>query len=374
MLLKDDIKVKLKLTEAYRLQNVPKAFERSLTDVKAAQVQQPYRHAEFFYANYQIQLEAYKYTAARKRISDLNLQAVSDDLDCAYLALKLRQTCFSLSHQAVYKARYEFGLLDEVLAYIQQKSLLHISAIAIYYHCYFAMTQPEQRTHFQAFKNLLFTENEKFPLAEMRDVYLLAINICTKHYNEGDQTYLNDLFELYKAGLEQEYLLSNGLLSHFTYRNIVTFGLILRDYNWVESFIHQYKNTLDLVHRESVFSFCLARLEYSRRNYDKALQLLQKSDYEDLLLNLSAKTVLLKIFYELNEFDLLDAHLHAMTTFLNRKKIIGYQKENYQNLLRFTRKLLEFYDASAKAALRENIVQVKALAEREWLLEQLDKL
>lgn len=153
----------------------------------------------------------------------------------------------------------------------------------------------------------------------------------------------------------------------------MTLGLILREYAWLEHFIQDYRRYLLPAHRESMYSFCRARLEYSRQNYDRALQLLQKADYEDLLLNLSAKAVLLKIFYELAEFDLLDAHLNAMTTFLNRKKIMAYQKENYQNLLRYTRKLLELkpYDGADKAALIQQIQTTKALAEREWLLEQL---
>ena len=62
-----------------------------------------------------------------------NLQKVSDTLDTAYLTLKLRQTCLSLSHQAVYKTDYQFGLLPALLAHIESQNLLDIPAIAVYY-------------------------------------------------------------------------------------------------------------------------------------------------------------------------------------------------------------------------------------------------
>jgi hypothetical protein len=372
----DSVKVKNRLASIYRERNLLKHFERSLRHTKQLQENSPFRNADYFFDSYQIQLEEYQSIAARKRISALNLQTISDELDTAFIALKLRQTCLSLSHQAVYKTAYNFGLLQEILTYIEEHDLLHIPAISVYYYCYRSLTDPLEVSNFQVFKRLIIEESSKFPLGEIRDLYLLAINFCTKQYNEGNPEYLKDSFDLYKEGLRNACLLSGGVLSRFTYRNIVTHGLIMKEYKWLEYFLHEYKDKLELPYRESMFSFCLARLEYSRNNYGEALSLLQRSDYQDILLNLSAKTVMLKIFYELGEFDLLESHLGAMRTFLRRKDIIGYHKENYKNLIRFTQKLLEVkpFDAKNKDALRRDITQTKSLAERTWLMNALSKI
>lgn len=372
----DRVKVKNRLASIYRERNLLKHFERSLRHTKQLQEKSPFRNADYFFDSYQIQLEEYQSIAARKRISALNLQTISDELDTAFIALKLRQTCLSLSHQAVYKTAYNFGLLQEILSYIEEHDLLHIPAISVYYYCYRSLTDPLEVSHFQVFKRLIIEENSKFPLEEIRDLYLLAINFCTKQYNEGNPEYLKDSFDLYKEGLRNTCLLSGGVLSRFTYRNIVTHGLIMKEYEWLEYFLHEYKAHLEWPYRESMFSFCLARLEYSRNNYGEALSLLQRSDYQDILLNLSAKTVMLKIFYELGEFDLLESHLGAMGTFLRRKDIIGYHKENYKNLIRFTQKLLEVkpFDAKSKELLYKDISQTKSLAERTWLINALGKI
>jgi hypothetical protein len=161
------------------------------------------------------------------------------------------------------------------------------------------------------------------------------------------------------------------VLSRFTYRNVVTIGLVMRAFDWVENFIHEFRDRLEKRHRESMFSFNLARLEYERRNYGAALQLLQKSEYADLLLNLAAKTVVLKIFFETDETDALESHLAAMQRFIRRKKIMGYHRENYLNLIHFTRRLLEVFEKKELEALREEIAGAKAVAEREWLLGQV---
>lgn len=63
----------------------------------------------------------------------------------------------------------------------------------------------------------------------------------------------------------------------------------------------------------------------------------------------------MKIFYELEEYDLLEFDLQAIGTFIRRKKVMGYHRENYLNTVQFTRKLLETnpLDKSARAALHQ---------------------
>lgn len=93
------------------------------------------------------------------------------------------------------------------------------------------------------------------------------------------------------------------------------------------------------------------------------------------MLNLAAKTILLKIYFETEEYDLLDAHLEAMKNYIRRKKVIGYHRKNYQNLIRFTKKLVAFnpFDKEEIQKLRQEIEGVDILTERGWLLGRLKK-
>ena len=293
-LFSEEVKIRTRLAQVYRKRNLQKHFERTLREAQRKQKESPFRNADYYNDQYQLLLEEYQNNSGRQRISEHNLQDVSDNLDIAYVTLKLRQICLSISHQTVYKKKYHFGLLAELLGYVKEQELLDIPAIAVYYYCYFALSNPGEAVYFQEFKKLIFEHADIFPKPEVRDLYLLAINYCVKQYNEGNPGYLKDQLELLQMGLEKSLLLSNGIVSRFTYRNAVTAGLILREYDWVETFVNQYQANLEKDYRESMYSFCLARLEYSRKNYDRALQLLQKSEYKDLLLNLSAKTVMLE--------------------------------------------------------------------------------
>src|SRR5690606_1839426 len=129
-------------------------------------------HATFHNNRYQLQLEEFQFSSAMRRTEDFNLQALSDQLDHTYIAQKLKQVCLLLSHQAVYKKDYHFGLLDEILTYVQDQHLDKIPAVGMYYHCYLALQQPEKPELFRHFQSLIFQSGELFPKSEMRDLFI----------------------------------------------------------------------------------------------------------------------------------------------------------------------------------------------------------
>jgi len=362
---------KVMLLRTLRRRNLTHHFEHALKGVREKSDRNPIQSADYQFNQSALLAEIYHHYVAKERITEMNLQAISDHADAGFCIMKLRIACLALSHQAVYKTDYDLGLLPEVLADVVRKNLTKHPAVAAYFHCYQMLRNPDEPAHFQQFSAVLFGEENRFPEDELHDLYLLAINFCTQSYNKGNDAYLHDLFGLYQRGLEKGVLAHGKHFSRFVYRNIVTLGLILKEYDWTERFITQYKDWIEPAFRESMYSFCMARLAYSRGDYKTALLLLQKSEYEDLLLNLSAKTVLLKIFYELREFDSLDAHLNAMEKFLSRKNKMTYHRDNYLNTIRFTRKLLEATDKEAVRRLRQEVELVKNVAERQWLMAQM---
>ena len=373
-LLDDPAQLALRLAGILRRRKLPGHARLVHTNSGEALHGQPLRHAEFQQQRYQFLLEKYRWELDQQPAALLSLQELSDQLDRSFLSRKLWQSCFMLSHQTMYNTRYDFGLLDAVLKYIETDHLPEEEpAIAVYYYCYQALTNPGDRQAFQNFKRLLLRHHAVFPEDELRDLYVLAINFCIRQYNAGNAGYLQEQFDLYREGLAKQYFLVEGVLSRYTYQNAATIGLVMHELDWVDAFIHRYRDKLPVPYRESLFSFNLARLEYQRRRLDQALQLLQKAEYKDLLLHLAAKTLQLKIFYELEAFDLLESHLQALQTFIRRKKALGYHRENYLNTVLFTRKLLEtnLFDKEARKALQMEIEQTKAVAEKEWLLERL---
>jgi len=298
--LQDKPAYQLRLSKVLRARNLPAQANTAWHNGMEALEHRDERNAKYHYDFYKFEEEKFRVTLDTPEAGEADLQALSDQLDAAVLARKLWQGCFLLAHQARYNAACDFGFLNQILPFAQK--YLHLPAVSIYYHCYLALTQAAESQNFQWFKKDLIAHDALFPPDELRDLYILAINFCTRKYNEGDLSFLRDQFDLYKIGFDKNYFLSEGVLSRFTYLNAATIGLVLREFVWVENLIKGHQRHLDPAYREGLFSFNMARLEYQKGNFGKALQLLQLAEYKETMLALAAKTIQLKIyvFFALN--------------------------------------------------------------------------
>ena len=82
--------------------------------------------------------------------------------------------------------------------------------------------------------------------------------------------------------------------------------------------------------------------------------------------------MLLRSYFELEEWQPLDSLLRSFYSFLRRRHDIGYQRPMYLNLIKFTRKLMAGPLARRKATqLAARIRAEPYVAEREWLLEKV---
>lgn len=359
----------LRLSKVIRNRSLPAQANTAWLNGQEALEHNEIRNAEYHYNFYKFEEEKFRATLDSPEAGTADLQALSDQLDAAVLSRKLWQGCFLLAHQVRYNAPCDFEFLNQMLPFA--KKHLHLPAVSIYYHCYLALTQAGESQHFQAFKKDLITHDALFPPDELRDLYILAINFCTRRYNEGDHSFLRDQFDLYKIGFDKNYFLADGMLSRFTYLNAATIGLVLQEFVWTEDLIKNHQKHLDAAYQESLFSFNMARLAYHKGNFGESLLLLQRAEYKETMLALAAKTIQLKIYYETDAYDLLESHLQAIAVFIRRKKVMGYHRENYLNLLQFVRKLMELnlFSEKDKRAFREAVKQAKPLAEKEWLLK-----
>lgn len=366
----------LALAEAYRRRNLDRLFEKTLRNLNEAQTTSPMRDEHFLQNEYLVQALEYQYTSEKKRSPDTNLQAYSDALDIYYLASKLRIASLITAVQRIYNQTFQVGLLDASIQFAEQNGLLEYPAVRIYYYVYKALNDPSDETHFFELKEAIFQNDRSFTPEEQRDILLLAVNYCIAKMNTGNTHFIQEAFDLYKRGIENEALLDKGVLNHLTFINIVTTGTTLRQFDWVQQFIENYQRYLAPQYLDNFVCFSRAKLHFEKREYPQAQRLLMQFDYDDILFNLSAKSMLIKIYYEEGEFSALDSLLESLRTYINRKKAMAYHRTIYNNLIRFTKRLVRVspYNQAQKDKLRAEIEQANPLPERKWLLEQLEAL
>lgn len=373
---KDEIKQKILLVRTFGEKRLDKFFRKEIDSTTQKQEKLQLRNRRFFQNKYELQYENYDYLSKAKRSSDYDLKEFSDALDIYYICAKLQQGCVMASHQRVVKREYDKGLLEDVLLYIQRKELMTIPIIGAYFYGYKSIAEQQNEENYSKLKNILFQNEELFSKDELCELYLIAINSCIGKINKGEMSYLRETFELYRRGFENKSLLLENRITVFTFNNVVLIALRIEEFVWAENFIENYSQYLKSDSKESTVLYCEARLAFAKGDFDQAMSLFIQVEHTDVLLNLTAKTFLLKMYYEQSEFKVLDSLLDSMRTYVRRKKVVGYHKENYQNIIKYTKKLVRInpFSKTDKAKLKTEVEKINPLTERTWILEQLSKV
>ena len=379
--IQDDVFLqKLKLMKAYNHHNHHKNFHKTYEDAVKLLAEFPYKNAYYYESYYNIEIERYNENRNLSRTTEFDFQLLTSNFDVHFITEKLKHGCILVSHEQVHQIKYDYGMFDVVLKYVEEQNLLETPAIAIYYYIYQILKFADKQENFEKLLELINKYLKIFPKNEARDILIYANDYCIKMKNSGVDAYARKSFDINIIGIESGAFLENGFLSRFNYENIVCVGVNLKEYTWTEEFIEQYKSLIEDKFQESVYSYNKAFLEYERKNYAVAIKLLQKSDYDDLLLNLSAKNILMKIYFELDYIDLLEYLLGSILTLLKRIKLEQAFKNNYINIVNLTKRLiaLKTLTESQRKQLKKKtevaeklIAETNPCTEKKWLLEQL---
>ena len=369
-------KVKLAATSAWIERSAVRHASIALREARQHLHASACRDVAYWDAAYQITFEEYRLASAHNRFQEFNLQEISDTLDAAATARKLRLVCLMLSHRQVFRNEYRFGIYQALIGGLEGSPLLAIPAVALYYHACRFLSLPESEDDFSRFGDLLAASGNLFPESELRALYLLAINYGIRRHNEtGNPLWSRATFERYREALTRGLLYEHGVLSRFAYDNIAGFAILLDELDWAAHFIEEQRSFIERKYREAAYHFNMARLAYRRKDHGLALSFLQKADYKDFLNSMQTRILQMKIYAESGSEALLESHIESIQQYVQRQRAAGYHRERFMALIRLMRALIRRnpFDDAQRTRLRKSILSEPLLsdADRGWLLERV---
>jgi len=230
---------------------------------------------------------------------------------------------------------------------------------------------------FEELRDLLILNEKYFPLKELQQIYFNVQNFCAGEINNGKNVYFEKLFDVYKVMIEREILPGAETLKPGVYKNIITLGLIIKEFDWIENFIQKYTEKLPKEHRENAKNYNLAKVYFHKQEYEKVIEQLREVEYKELVYALGGKLMLLKTYFELKETRPLDSLIDSFRIYLRRNKLISKNvRQQYLNVLRFTKKLANIapYDKRGVEKVKAQIEACKALADKKWLMDKVAEL
>ncbi len=337
--------------------------------------------AEYFQFIYQI--EEHKFDLDYDEINrniEPTYEKISYQLDQFYLASKLLLYLKATSWKKFVSEKYDFDLafIEEIIASFKNPDFYERSSMLVkmYFHAAQIARERDSFENYKTLKNLLLTHNQLISTREAYSFYQYILNYCTINLNQGKLAFAEELFNVYADMIATNYILDEGVISPYNFKNIVNLSARLEKYDWAEKFVHNYVQYLPAETADNAKTFNLATLYYYKRDYGRVIELLRDVEYEDITYNLGAKNLLIYVYYETDEIDALYPLLDSFRVYLDRKKEIPEQrKNNFKNLIRFVKKLLKIIPGDKKALvkLQEELTATPNVDKR-WLMEKLEEL
>lgn len=367
------------LLQAVQEKKLDVLYSKAIKSARRVAKRQPDRSSNYYFYQYKIEKRFYEISQADiRRTERSNIDAVIQNLDYFYLAEKLRYYCTLLSRRKIQKHEYKILFIQEILEHIEKEDYSDRPQIMVYYHVYKLYDNPDNTSDYYSLKQLIKEHEYIFSPDDLRDIYLLAINFCIAKNNQGNTGFLVELFEMYRQALYAEVLYMDGELSPWSFKNIVLTGLRAGEDQWVEQFISNYSNRLNISYRENAVKFNTARLHHYRKEYEKVIPLLNAVEFTDFSYSLDAKALLLATYYELSELDALHSILDSFQVYLNRhkKSLPENRRQNYLNLVKYVRRISNILpgDLEAIAKVESEINKQGKIADKNWLIEKITAL
>ncbi|HRD82967.1 MAG TPA: hypothetical protein PLL53_19580 [Saprospiraceae bacterium] len=375
----DPVRQATDLLKAVGKKKMEKLYNSSVKTARHLSQNQPWRHAQHYLQQYQIEVNFYDIMAFEtKRGARTNLEEIANNLDSFYLAEKLRIYASVLTQQTFVSQEYKVRLIDEIMAYLHaHKDHEETPAVAVYFQVLRTVTDQDNLEHYYRLKELLDQYGLLFPKHEAMELYGSALNYCIRQINHGNQGFLEELFILYNQLIDKEIIFLNDEFSPWDFRNIVVIALRLGRYEWVEKFIHDFNHKIPELNRDNTVTYTLAQLYFYQKKYDKVIEQLRNVEYDDVSYNLNSKTMLLMTYFETDEYEPLYSLFESFRTYLNRQKELSSdRKALYKNLIKFTKKLTKIMpgDKAEVKRLKEEIAATGNVASLNWIQEKIEEL
>ena len=294
--------------------------------------------------------------------------------------------CYTESQNGQYILNQEFNigdLMGQIFTLIS-KDPFQQNPLFLIYQLIVQITKQPDEALFYTVKQLIFTNASRFGVKERANLFVFLINYANGRLLEGQVQYQMELFELYKEGLEKQFLIEFDLLPTQHFINATILSLELGQTAWLANFIDQYSPYLPQAKRSKFITLSQAYAAFYKSDFSKSIQLLSIVDFDDISDKLIARSLLLRNYYDANDsYLLIRDYCQGYIGYLNYDKQIGTQhKEANRNFVKFVKQLAAIREQSGQGKvtsktqteLQSILSECELIICKKWLLQKIIEL
>lgn len=339
----------------------------------------PTRGAPFHYHRYMLEASAYDANLSDiNRFQVANIEDILYNLDIFYVLEKIRYYVETLSRKSFLQHKYEVEFLSPILEKIEEGAFEEVPGISMYYQVIKTHLEPDDTQHYYELKNLINRHKDPLPQEHLKSIYFAALNYCLRKINQGKKGFLSESFEMYKQVLNRDLAYDEeGNLSHWTLKNVIVLALRLGEFSWAKSFLEEFSERIPTEYRKNAVTYNLAQIYFYQKDFERVLSQLQEVEYKEVTYNLGAKTMLLATYFELQEWQALNALSDSFRLYIQRRKntLPDSRRRSYLNLIKLTLKLYQARQGQSTLEDVEKLLEKSdEVASEIWVREKITQL
>jgi len=295
--------------------------------------------------------------------------------------MKVNETYYSIKDSDSFTKKLFEGLdMESILNKLKASSEKEYSVLLLYYYRALLSLKGKEEDYLK-FKELYLSNTSLFNRSTNYNLITTLETFCVDNIKLNPAKYRNELNEIHCKSIELNVLklYEESSLHLLKFWNIFINSVEINQIAWAEEFTEKYYVDLEPETKEGAINFARAIILYKRKNYDKALEVLNKTKLSQFLFRLSIKTFYLRIYYEKGDFQSAGFALDSYKQFLYKNKTISETYRNvYLNFAAIYNDLLR--TASGEKATKKNELTTKIesmspnVYNKHWLIEMIGNL
>ncbi|MEM6768097.1 MAG: hypothetical protein AAF824_06945 [Bacteroidota bacterium] len=373
----DSVQSKVQVLRFYEQRNQLALFEKHYRKLKRELEKSPVKNATYFRTLYEVETEYQRLKVKEsQKVRPELLASISLSLDSWWLQEKLPISLrVKIREMQGYQPQHYF-LLQNILEEIRSHPAFYEqSLIKIYVDAHNMLANAEVP---DTSSLLAFLTEEKGHLTDIEfiNIFYLIQNYLVRRINISiEQEYIEQLQSLFEWGIKHKIIFQDDHLPWRSLYNIIAVLLNLSLVEIANTYLHTYIHYVSEQDREETQRFLDGFISFFAGEYRKALDIFSVQKFQIDLFEVSARSFLLQINYELGiaEPSWLISQAETFSKYIRNKKIQAKIIEFHLAFSKQYIKLNRLFDKQDLEHLLKDVSQTSNTHKKRWLTEKIKK-
>jgi len=227
------------------------------------------RSTEYYNECYNLELNKLYFNDLQYK-EESTIHLLNYNIDIIYIINKFKLFLYQL-HEYEFYMKKNLSILEDISSLIE-KPEYSTNPIINVYATTALLLKTNDVSYYSKLIDLLHKSVKHLPKDDLTVLYLLVINFCKKKISEDNNSYYEEIFELYKTMNDNNLLVNeNNFINLGLLTDIIKVSSITGKYSWAYEVNERYISFVDHKSRDSFYNFNLGIIEYGQDNFKKAL-------------------------------------------------------------------------------------------------------